>query len=62
MVAIGVALVWAGYTVGLWGYCLVQGYDVPFSGLFGKAWPGGPAASPAAPLPAADPGVGTFNV
>lgn len=40
MVAIGMALVWAGYTVGIWGYCLVQGYDVPFSGLFGTTWPG----------------------
>jgi hypothetical protein len=61
MVAIGVMLVWAGYTVGLWGYCLVQGYDVQFSGLFAKSWPG-PAAAAAAPPPAADPGVGTFNV
>lgn len=50
MVAIGVALAWAGYTVGLWGYCLVKSYDVTFTELFANTWPGaqvsqtGPAA------------------
>ena len=40
MVAIGMALVWAGYAVGMWGYCLVRGYDVSFMNVFGAAWPG----------------------
>jgi hypothetical protein len=39
MVAIGLALAWGSYTVGIWGYCLVRGYDVGFTQLFGAAWP-----------------------
>ena len=39
MVAIGMALMWAGYAVGLWGYALVQGYDLPFTALFRTSWP-----------------------
>jgi hypothetical protein len=62
MVVIGAALLWFGYTVGIWGYCLVRGYDVPFSGIFGGTWPGGgQAAAPATTLPA-DPGTGVYNV
>ena len=37
MIAIGMGLVWAGYTIGIWGYCLVQGYDVTFASLFGTS-------------------------
>ena len=33
-------IVWAGYTVGIWGYCLVRGYNVPFTMLFKTTWPG----------------------
>lgn len=40
VVAIGMALVFAGYAVGIWGYCLVRGYDVSFANVFGMAWPG----------------------
>jgi len=40
MVAIGMALVWAGYAVGIWGYCLVRGYDVSFMNVFAAQWPG----------------------
>jgi hypothetical protein len=40
MVAIGMALVWAGYAVTIWGYCLVRGYDVSFMNVFATAWPG----------------------
>jgi hypothetical protein len=49
MVAIGLAAVWAGYAVTLYGYCLVRGYDVPFAALFRATWPGGgaPSAGPA---------------
>jgi len=41
MVALGVGTFWAGYTLALWGYCLVRGYDVPFTALFHSTWPGG---------------------
>ena len=43
-------LVWAGYGVGLWGWCLVRDYDVTLGQLFSPthpysgAWP--PAAIP----------------
>jgi hypothetical protein len=40
MVALGVGTFWAGFTMAIWGYCLVKGYDVPFSGLFRQTWPG----------------------
>ena len=40
MIAIGLGLAWAGYTVGIWGYCLVRGYDVTFMQLFKGTWPG----------------------
>jgi hypothetical protein len=36
VVAIGMGLVFAGYAVGIWGYCLVRGYDVSFA----TQWPG----------------------
>lgn len=40
MVAVGVGLVFAGYAVGLWGYCLVRGYDVSFRDVFRTQWQG----------------------
>lgn len=36
---IGMGLIWAGYTVGIWGYCLLNTYNIPFSKLFGADWP-----------------------
>lgn len=65
MVAIGMALVWGGYTIGIWGYCLVNGYDVTFSSLFRTSWvSGGSQGSQQQPLPAfpTDPGTGIANV
>lgn len=41
MVAVVLAVMLGGYAVGIWGYCLVQGYNVPFTGLWSTAWPGG---------------------
>jgi len=38
--AIGVGLAWAGYTLGIWGFCLVRGYNVSFMQLFKGTWPG----------------------
>jgi hypothetical protein len=62
VIAVGVLGLWAGYSVGIWGYCLVRGYDVPFTAVFKPVWPGGPAAAGSAAAPPADPGTGTFNV
>lgn len=42
MIPIGLALGWAGYAVGIWGYCLIRGYDVTFTDIFKTTWPGGP--------------------
>jgi hypothetical protein len=33
-------IIWAGYAVGIWGYCLVKNYDVTFGELFASTWPG----------------------
>ena len=63
MVAIGMALIWGGYTIGIWGYCLVNGYDVTFTSLFGTKWvsaqSGGSVQAPANPT---DPGTGITNL
>lgn len=40
MVAVGMGLIWAGYAIGMWGYCLVRGYDVSFRDCFRTYWPG----------------------
>jgi hypothetical protein len=48
MVAVGFGLIWGGYAVGLWGWCLLQGYDITFGQLvsplhsYSQAWPPGP--------------------
>jgi hypothetical protein len=48
MIAIGLGLAWAGYTIGMWGYCLVRDYNVTITDLFRATWPGpgGAAAGP----------------
>jgi hypothetical protein len=64
MVAIGMVLIWGGYAIGIWGYCLVNGYDVAFTSLFGTAWVSGgsqPQQPGTLPLPV-DPGTGTSLV
>ena len=33
MAAIGIALIWGGYAVSLWGFCLVRGINVTFGQL-----------------------------
>jgi hypothetical protein len=45
MVAIGMALVFSAYAVGMWGYCLVRGYDVTFAQVFTSRWSGTAAAA-----------------
>lgn len=44
MPAIGMGLLWSGYTLILWGYCQLQGYDVSITelvvpGRFKGKWP-----------------------
>lgn len=59
MIAIGFGLAWAGYTVAMWGYCLVRDYNVPFTSLFKATWPNvtpagtgqGTPTAPAQPTP-----------
>jgi hypothetical protein len=38
--AIGMGLAFGAYALGMWGYCLVRGYNVPFTSMFGQTWPG----------------------
>jgi hypothetical protein len=33
MVAVGMLLIWGGYSAGLWGWCLLRDYDVTFGQL-----------------------------
>jgi hypothetical protein len=37
MPAIGFGLAWAGWTLGLWGFCLVKGYDITLGELVNPA-------------------------
>jgi hypothetical protein len=39
MAAIGIGLVWVGYSVSLYGYCLFRGYDVTPKQLLSPQWP-----------------------
>ena len=40
-------LAFGAYSLGLWGYCLIRGYNVPFTSMFAQAWPGAQAAATA---------------
>jgi hypothetical protein len=40
MTAIGMGVAFAAYTIGMWGYCLIRGYNVTFTSLFKQTWPG----------------------
>lgn len=40
MIAVGMALVFGGYSIGLYGWILVRGYDIRFTDLFNRQpWP-----------------------
>ena len=49
MLAAGMLIIWGGYSVSLWGWCLLQGYNVtlgqlmspvhPYGSGKGQAWP-----------------------
>jgi hypothetical protein len=50
MVAVAMGITWAGYTLTLWGYCLVKGYDITLSDLVNPVnvyrWPATPPPIP----------------
>lgn len=39
MLALGMGLLFVGYTVSLYGYILIKGYDISFAQMFGSNWP-----------------------
>jgi hypothetical protein len=41
MIAVGFLLTWFGYSVSLWGWCLLRGYDVTLGQLMSPAHPYG---------------------
>lgn len=45
MLAAGILIIFAGYSVSSWGYCLIKGYDIPLrqwvSPLHPFVWPSG---------------------
>lgn len=56
MIAIGIGLAYGAYTLGIWGYCLIRGYDVPFTSMFGQTW------NDNAPVPAGGSSTGSITV
>jgi hypothetical protein len=55
MLPVGMILVWAGYSVGLWGWCLIRGYDVTLGQLMSPAHPYGSGKGQAWPPPVMSP-------
>lgn len=51
MVAVGMLLIWGGYSAGLWGWCLIRDYDVTFGQLVSPSHPYS-GAWPPPPVPA----------
>ena len=41
MLAAGMLIMWTGYSVSLWGWCLLRGYDVTLGQLMSPAHPYG---------------------
>jgi hypothetical protein len=39
MAGIGIALLYLSYSFGLYGYCLLRGYDITVKQLFSSTWP-----------------------
>lgn len=50
MPAIGIALLWTAYYGGLWGYCLIRGYNLTPRQLLSTTWPPAPVTGPAQQL------------
>lgn len=47
MIAVAVGLLWAGYALGLWGYCLVRGYCITPADIVNWNYPASFASVPA---------------
>lgn len=63
MTGISIGIIVAGYTLGLWGYCLVNNLNVPFSVLFQSTpppWPP-PVITDPVTLPSGAPKANTAN-
>ena len=45
MIAIGMGIAWLGYSVSLWGWCLLKGYDVTLGQIMSPAHPYGSGKS-----------------
>lgn len=56
MVAIGMVMVWAGYSGALWGYCLIRGYNVTLGQLTSPLHPYGSGKGQTWPPPLIPPG------
>jgi hypothetical protein len=48
MIPVGMAITFAGYSLGMLGYCWLRGYNVTFMNLWGLTWPAKAAASKSA--------------
>lgn len=44
MIALSLGLLFLSYTAGVWGYCLLRGYNVTPVQLFSSTWPAAKAA------------------
>lgn len=53
MVAVGVLMAWAGYSIGTWGWILIKGWDIPLGSWVSPVnpytWPKPPADPPLIP-------------
>jgi hypothetical protein len=56
MIIVGLGLAWVAYAAGIYGYCLVRGYNVGFTQLFKPVWPGNSGAAQAPFTPGPVPG------
>jgi len=54
VIAIGFGLVYLGYWTGLWGWCLLQGYDITLWQLGSPLHPYGQGGQPWPPPPIGD--------
>jgi hypothetical protein len=54
MIAIGMGMAWVGYSFGLWGYCLIRGFNVKLTDLMNPVHPYSGPWPPAQDIPAGD--------
>lgn len=52
MLAVGFLVIWGGYSVSLWGWCLLRGYDVTLGQLMSPVHPYGSGKGQSWPPPA----------